>query len=92
MREHHGDFHTSETDEVVDFLEQQEPVQEYWENVRGIAEAHIEDYVERGLSSLTISFGCTGGKHRSVFMARKLVDHLATSYPHVAVRQSHGKL
>ncbi|UCD23442.1 MAG: phosphotransferase [Gemmatimonadota bacterium] len=83
---------TGETEEVADFLEQQEPVQEYWENVRGIVESHVEDYVNRGLTSLTISFGCTGGKHRSVFMARKLVDHLATGYPHVATRLSHGKL
>ena len=83
---------TGETDDVANFLEQQEPVQEYWENVSGIIEAHIEDYVDRGLTSLTISFGCTGGRHRSVYMARKLVDHLATRYPHVAARLSHGKL
>ena len=83
---------TGETDEVADFLEPQELVQEYWENVRGIVEAHVEDYVDRGLTSLTISFGCTGGRHRSVFMARKVLDHLATVYPHVVARLSHGKL
>jgi aminoglycoside/choline kinase family phosphotransferase len=83
---------SGETDEVADFLEQHEQVQQYWENVRGIVESHVEDYIDRGLTSLTISFGCTGGTHRSVFLARKVADHLATVYPRVATRLSHGRL
>ena len=35
-------------------------------------------YVEEGKSYLTISFGCTGGKHRSVFMAQEISRVLAT--------------
>ncbi len=83
---------TGESDEVIDFMERAEPVQEFWENVKGIVEAHVERYVDRGFSSLTVSFGCTGGQHRSVFMARKLTSHLRSRYPHVAVRLVHGRL
>jgi aminoglycoside/choline kinase family phosphotransferase len=83
---------TGEAEAVVDYLEQSERVQQFWENMRGIVEAHVEEYVDRGFSSLTVSFGCTGGRHRSVFMARKLTAHLRTDFPHVAVRLSHGKL
>jgi aminoglycoside/choline kinase family phosphotransferase len=83
---------TGESDQVVDYLERSEPVQEFWENVRGIVEAHIERYLYREFTSLTVSFGCTGGQHRSVFMARKLAGHLCTRYPHVAVQLVHGKL
>jgi len=77
---------------VADFLERSAPVQEFWENVRGIVEAHVERYVERGFASLTVSFGCTGGRHRSVFMATKLAAHLAARYPHVAVGVRHGRI
>jgi RNase adaptor protein for sRNA GlmZ degradation len=48
--------------------------------------------VERGFASLTVSFGCTGGRHRSVFMAAKLGAHLAARYPHVGVRVRHAKV
>lgn len=33
-------------------------------------------FVEEGKTYLTISIGCTGGKHRSVVLAKKLGDHL----------------
>ncbi len=83
---------TGEDDKVVDFLDRSAEVQEFWENVRGIVDAHVERYVDRGFSSLTVSFGCTGGQHRSVFMAKKLAAHLSARYPHVEFRVSHRRL
>lgn len=76
---------------VADWLERSVEVQEFWENVREIVEAHVEKYVTRGFSSLTVSFGCTGGQHRSVFMAEKLAHHLRSRHPHVELRLRHGK-
>ena len=67
-------------------------VQEFWEGVRGLVDAHVERYVDRGFSSLTVSFGCTGGRHRSVFMAAKLGAYLTERYPHVHVRLQHEGL
>ncbi len=52
----------------------------------------MERFLERRFSSLTVAFGCTGGRHRSVFMAAKLAAHLRSRYPQVAVRVVHGKL
>lgn len=83
---------TGEAEPVVDYLERSAEVQEFWENARGLVDAHVEQYVTRGFSSLTVSFGCTGGQHRSVFMAGKLAAYLSQRYPHVAVRVRHGKL
>jgi RNase adaptor protein for sRNA GlmZ degradation len=83
---------TGKDDAVVDFLEQAAEVQEFWENVSGIVDAHVEQYVRRGFSSLTVSFGCTGGQHRSVFLAEKLSAHLRARHPHVLVRTSHRRL
>ncbi|MDH4349985.1 MAG: hypothetical protein OEW56_02415, partial [Gemmatimonadota bacterium] len=83
---------TGEAPAVAEYLERSIEVQEFWENVRGIAEAHVERYVARGFASLTVSFGCTGGQHRSVFLAAKLAAHLSRRYPHVAVQVRHRKL
>jgi len=83
---------TGEEVAVADFLERSPDVQEFWGNVTGIVEAAVERYVERGYTSLSVSFGCTGGRHRSVYVAAKLASHLRTRYPHVAVRLVHGKL
>jgi RNase adaptor protein for sRNA GlmZ degradation len=83
---------TGEADAVVEYLERSAAVQEFWESVSGIVDAQIEAYVERGYSSLTVSFGCTGGRHRSVFMTAKLARHLAQRHPHVGVQVRHHKL
>jgi aminoglycoside/choline kinase family phosphotransferase len=83
---------TGEHAAVADYLERSAEVQEFWENVHEMVDAHVERYVERGFSSLTVSFGCTGGQHRSVFLAAKLATHLSQRYPHVGVRLRHGKL
>lgn len=83
---------TGEAHEVVDFLESSPKVSQFWENVRGLVDGHIDDYLKRRRSSLTVSFGCTGGKHRSVFLARKLAMYLTKRYPQVEVRLSHERI
>jgi aminoglycoside/choline kinase family phosphotransferase len=83
---------TGEAPAVVDFLERSVEVQEFWENVRGLVDAQVEQYVERGFSSLTVSFGCTGGRHRSVFFTARLARHLAERFPHVGVRVRHARV
>jgi len=83
---------TGQDEAVIDLLEGSPQVQEYWENVRGIVEMHIEDYLSRGCSDLSVSFGCTGGQHRSVFLAGKLDGHIRLRFPHVKVQLSHREL
>ena len=75
---------------VADYLERQPEAQEFWSNVSGLVDQHVEKYLERGKTNLTVAFGCTGGQHRSVYFAIKLVSHLA-KYPQVAVRLVHGR-
>jgi aminoglycoside/choline kinase family phosphotransferase len=83
---------TGEDEPVADFLERSREVQEFWSSVSDLVDAHVERFLERRFSSLTVAFGCTGGRHRSVFMAAKLAAHLRSRYPEVAVRVVHGKL
>ena len=65
---------------VKDFLEQQTRMRDFLNNVYNIVDISVEDYIKRGFSSLMVSFGCTGGCHRSVYAADALVRHLRNKF------------
>lgn len=65
---------------VKDFLEQQTKMPEFLNNVYNLIDIAVEDYIKRGFSSLMISFGCTGGCHRSVYAADAVVRHLRNKF------------
>lgn len=65
---------------VIDFLEQQTKMPEFLNSVYNIVDIAAEDYIKRGFSSLTVSFGCTGGQHRSVYAADALARHLRNKF------------
>jgi RNase adaptor protein for sRNA GlmZ degradation len=83
---------TGRDEAVADYIERQAAAQEFWASVSGLVDAHLERFLERGFASLTVAFGCTGGRHRSVYFATKLAAHLSTRFPRVAVRVVHGKV
>ena len=61
---------------VIDYLHQQESVHQFLASVFSLVDAAVENYQERGFKNLMVSFGCTGGQHRSVFLAEQLAKHL----------------
>ncbi len=65
---------------VIDFLEQRTKMPEFLNSVYNIVDISVEDYIRRNFSSLTISFGCTGGQHRSVYAADALARHLRNKF------------
>jgi aminoglycoside/choline kinase family phosphotransferase len=75
-REEHFRPLTGKDREVIDYLNQQESVQNYLANVLSLVDSSVSSYQERGFNSLMISFGCTGGQHRSVFLAEQVAKHL----------------
>jgi aminoglycoside/choline kinase family phosphotransferase len=62
---------------VIDYLNQQEDsVHQYLASVVSLVDAAVSDYQRRGFKNLMVSFGCTGGQHRSVYLAEQLTKHL----------------
>ncbi|MFI5156792.1 MAG: phosphotransferase [Chitinophagales bacterium] len=71
---------TGRDKEVKEFLEQETKMPEFLNSVYDIADISVEDYIRRGHESLMISFGCTGGQHRSVYAADALARHLRNKF------------
>src|SRR5581483_7468230 len=61
---------------VIDFLNQQPSVHQFLANVQSLVDSSVNEYQRRGFKSLMVSFGCTGGRHRSVYLAEQLANHL----------------
>ena len=77
--------------DVKAFLESRGEVQLFLDNVFSLTDPHVERYISRGFSSLQVSFGCTGGQHRSVYCAEALARHLAAKYD-IRVKLVHREL
>ncbi|RYY55491.1 MAG: hypothetical protein EOO09_10430 [Chitinophagaceae bacterium] len=71
---------TGRDKEVKDYLEQQTRMPEFLNSVFDVVDISVEDYIKRGFDSLTVSFGCTGGQHRSVYAADALARHLRNKF------------
>jgi aminoglycoside/choline kinase family phosphotransferase len=72
---------------VIEYLNRQESVHQFLSNVLSLVDATVKSYQGRGFRNLMVSFGCTGGQHRSVFLAEQLARHLrAASGVEVTVR------
>lgn len=71
---------TGRDKEVKDFLEQQTKMPKFLNSIFDIVDISVEEYIKRGFESLTISFGCTGGQHRSVYAADAMARHLKNKF------------
>ena len=67
---------TGRDEPVIDYLNREESVHQFLANAMSLVDASISTYQGRGFKDLMVSFGCTGGQHRSVFMAEQLARHL----------------
>lgn len=71
---------------VAKFLAGQESVNRYYRQVENFLEAWIPQFERENRSYLTIAIGCTGGQHRSVYLANRLADHFRAQRANVTVR------
>jgi aminoglycoside/choline kinase family phosphotransferase len=67
---------TGKDSAVIDYLNRQASVHQYLANVQSLVDSSVNSYQRRGFKNLMVSFGCTGGQHRSVYLAEQLARHL----------------
>ena len=67
---------TGKDAEVIDYLNKHESVHQFLSNACSLVDSSVSSYQHRGFKNLMVSFGCTGGQHRSVYMAEQLAKHL----------------
>ncbi|MDA3879315.1 MAG: phosphotransferase [Prolixibacteraceae bacterium] len=68
-------------EEVREYLEKHKEVKSFIENVENTVSQTIENFIERGFRHLCVSFGCTGGQHRSVYNAEVFAQKAQNKYP-----------
>lgn len=66
---------------VADYLAALNEVTEFNFNVTSLVSQSVEKYISRGFTHLMVSFGCTGGQHRSVYCSEVLAEYLKNNYP-----------
>jgi RNase adaptor protein for sRNA GlmZ degradation len=71
---------TGKDQAVIDFLKDDPAVKEFLRNVFSLVDQSIGNYQFRGFTNLMVSFGCTGGQHRSVYCAEQLAKHLKSNH------------
>ena len=71
---------------VVHFLDGQEEVARFLADITGFLERWMPSLKRSNRSYLTIAVGCTGGQHRSVYLAEKLAAHFNASLGQALVR------
>jgi len=72
---------TGRDEPVVKFLEKEKEVEKFIETVFLLVDRTVEKYLEWKFTHLSVSFGCTGGQHRSVYSAERMASHLSEKYP-----------
>jgi aminoglycoside/choline kinase family phosphotransferase len=67
---------TGRDSEVIEYLNQQETVHQFFANALSLVESAVNNFQSRGFKNLMVAFGCTGGQHRSVYLAEQLAKRL----------------
>ena len=75
--------------EVIDFIESNDEAKEFLKNSINVVSPSIDRYLKRNFTSLHIGFGCTGGRHRSVYCAEHFGEKIKKLYPEVKVYICH---
>lgn len=73
---------------VIRFLEDDGEITSFLLHVDALLDEHVNRFIERGFTHLSVCFGCTGGQHRSVYSAQHVAEHLYRKF-NVNVRLIH---
>ncbi|MDD4142005.1 MAG: RNase adapter RapZ [Bacteroidales bacterium] len=65
---------------VIDFLKGKAEIGDFMHNIESLVCQSVDKYIERNFKFLMVSFGCSGGRHRSVYCADSLAEYLQNKY------------
>ena len=82
---------TGRDQEVVNFFKDNTDIDKFVANIIKTIKPTIDNYIKRNFNSLSISFGCTGGQHRSVYCAERIADYIRKNYK-IGLRLHHREL
>ncbi len=71
---------------IIDFLQKEDIVTQYFLDIRNFIERWVPRFESDNRSYLTVAVGCTGGRHRSVYMVEALARHFKQSSQNVIAR------
>ena len=71
---------TGLNESVIQFLEEDGEITTYLDHAYSLVDTSVKRYIDRGFTNLMISFGCTGGQHRSVYSAQKMAEHISEKF------------
>jgi|AGTN01.1.fsa_nt_gi Predicted P-loop-containing kinase len=65
---------------TIKFLEEDGEIVAFLDSIYPLVDQHVKRYTERNFTNLMISFGCTGGQHRSVYAAQHVAEHISKKF------------
>ena len=72
--------YTGQDEPVIRFLEDDGEILAFLRSAYQLVDASVKRYMDRGFQHLMVSFGCTGGQHRSVYAAEKMAEHIHQTF------------
>lgn len=77
---------TGQDQPIIDYLSAEPTVNDMYNHIHGFLSHWIPQFDAENRAYLTVSIGCTGGRHRSVYLSERLAKSLSETHEHVSLR------
>lgn len=77
---------SGEDAEIAEYIQKDKLFSPFIKSLKSLVSTSLPRFEEEGRGYLTIAVGCTGGQHRSVFIAKTLAEWLQMTKKHVKLR------
>lgn len=78
--------YTGQDQPVINFLQKEKTVNNMFDDIHGFLQNWLPEFQANNRTYMTVSIGCTGGQHRSVYMAERLLNHYQGEFANVQLR------